>query len=293
MFALSGWAVEEGLPLAGNFQAQAEILRWQDPSTALCIWQVGAPDEGIYRVRLGSDLVVDILPDGRIVTRPRPHLPQITIDHFLADQVFPRLLAHAGWLVVHAGAVRVGHAAVMLMGISGRGKSTLSASFDQAGFELLGDDAMIVSSADGISRVRPVYPSLRLFPDSIDALMPDAVTAGPMAHYSNKQRIDVASARELGDLPLPIDAIFSIAGVAKDDCIGFRRLPIAECCMTFIENSFALDPSDVIQARGRMDEASALARQVPTFEISYPRDYARLPEVRQAILDQVAALVPA
>lgn len=293
MFVLSGWAVEQGLPLSSKSQPQAETLRWQDPATPLCIWQVGALEEGIYRLSLGSDLVVDTLPDRRIVTRPRPDLPQITIDHFLADQVFPRLLAHAGSLVVHAGAVRVGNAAVMLMGSSGRGKSTLSASFDQAGFELVGDDAMIVSSAHAIPRVRPVYPSLRLFPDSIDALMLGATTAGPVAHYSNKQRIDVGGVRGADDFPLPIHALFSIAGLAEDDRIALRRLPIAESCMTLVENSFALDPSDIIQARRRLDDASALARRVPTFEITYPRDYARLPDVRQAILDQIASLEPA
>lgn len=63
--------------------------------------------------------------------------------------------------------------------------------------------------------------------------------------------------------------------------------------MALVESSFALDPVDPDQALGRLNDASALARQVPAFEIAYPRDYARLPEVRQAILDQLAALEPA
>lgn len=176
------------------------------------------------------------------------------------------------------------------MGLSGRGKSTLVSSFNQAGFALLGDDAMVVSSLDTIPRVRPVYPSLRLFPDSIEALMSGVVTAGSVAHYSTKQRIDVPVVSDAGDLPLSIKAIFSIAAPGQ---VGLRRLAVAEACMSLVENSFALDPSDTARARERLRDASTLAHHVPTFEISYPRDYARLPEVRQAILDQIAALEPA
>jgi hypothetical protein len=176
---------------------------------------------------------------------------------------------------------------MLLVGSSGRGKSTLSASFDQAGFELLGDDAMIMSALETGVGVRAVYPSLRLFPDSIDAVMAGAATAGPIAHYSNKQRIDVAGTRDAELSPLKINALFSIAAPAQDDRIAFRRLSVAEACMTLVENSFALDPVDPVSARGRLRDASALARQVPAFEIAYPRDYARLPDVRQAILNQM------
>jgi len=215
------------------------------------------------------------------------------INQFLADLVFPRLLSHTGSFVVHAGGVGFGDAAIMLLGNSGRGKSTLAASFARAGLTLLGDDAMIVTSLDATPRVCSVYPSLRLFPDSIEALMPDAVTAGPVARHSTKQRIDVVVAQKSDYWSLPVRGIFSIGEPVNDGRIDLRRLTVAEACMAFVENSFALDPSDTARARERLVNASALAREVPAFEISYPRDYARLPEVRQAILEQVAALEPA
>jgi hypothetical protein len=269
------------------------VLLWKDPATDLGIYRVGAPNEGIYRLNFGRDLAVDVSPDGRIITRAAASIPQVTVDHFLADQVFPRLFAHRGDLVVHSGAIRTGRTALMVMGQSGRGKSTLTSSFDQAGFGLLGDDAMVMSSVDTGPRVRPVYPSLRLFPDSIEALMPGAETAGRVAHYSTKERIEVPIAAESDDWPLPVDAIFLIAAPAKDDEISVRRLTRAETCMALVENSFALDPANVTLARGRLEQASAFARNVPGYEITYPRDYARLPEVRQVILDQAAAMEPA
>lgn len=293
MMTSTGWRVESGTPCKDILGAQDEVLRWQDPACSLSVSRIGALEDGFYRLRVGADLIADIWSDGRIVTRADPRISQSSVDHFLSDMVFPRLLAHAGTFVVHAGAVRVGDAAVMLMGNSGRGKSTLTTSFDNAAFAMLGDDAMIISSLDATPRVRPVYPSLRLFPDSIEALMPGAVTAGPARHYSTKQRIDVPLAPDAEDWPLPVSGIFAIAEPADDDQIAVRQLTVAETCMFLVESSFALDPADRTQARHRLEDASCLARQVPAFEISYPRDYARLPEVRQAILDQVAALKPA
>lgn len=290
MLTLSGWHVEQGARISRDEDSLNEVLCWQDPACSLSVSQLCAPDDGAYRLRIGADLVVDIMSDGRLVTRPEPCLSQVTVDYFLADLVFPRLLAQQGSFVVHAGAVRTLDGAIMLMGNSGRGKSTLATSFDHAGFALLGDDAMIVSSLDAAPRVCPVYPSLRLNPDSIDALIPGTVTAGPARQHATKQRIDVAVDRQSEDWPLPILAIFSIAAAGSDEQIGLRRLTVAEACMFLVESSFALDPTDREKARCRLEDASALARQVPAYEIAYPRDYARLPEVRQVILDQVTAL---
>ena len=55
--------------------------------------------------------------------------------------------------------------------------------------------------------------------------------------------------------------------------------------MALVENAFALDPTDTARAKDRLEKASALAKSVPSFAISYPRDYASLPGVRAAIVD--------
>ncbi len=57
--------------------------------------------------------------------------------------------------------------------------------------------------------------------------------------------------------------------------------------MALVEQSFALDPTDILCAQQRLRRASEVASAVPTFMLSYPRDYACLPEVRQRILEAV------
>ena len=285
MHPVSEWDLQQ-LEHSADFEPAGSLV-WRDPFSELKIASLGR-GLGDYRLRHGGDLAVDCHADGKIIVRPLNDIPQFTIDHFLADQVFPRLLAHAGSLVVHAGAIVIGDGAFMLVGQSGRGKSTMVASFDQTGQQLIGDDAMVISFEAGEAQVRAVYPSLRLMPDSIDALMGDTVTAGPVAHYSSKERIEVSGSRSADEAALPIRAIFAIGAPAEQ--IAFRRMPMARACMALVENSFSLNPSDVQAAEIRLAQATQLARAVPMFEIDYPRDYARLPEVRAAILGQLAAL---
>ncbi len=80
-----------------------------------------------------------------------------TIRHLLLDQVLPRLLSHQGHLVLHAGGVTSDHGAIVFLGESGLGKSTLCSSFNQAGFALLSDDFLLLSAQE---RGNHRYPQL-------------------------------------------------------------------------------------------------------------------------------------
>ena len=267
-----------------------EEMVWRDSVGSLTVSRVGQHSERRYRLRPGDWMFVDIVRDDQFLSRARVGTSKINCEHFVADQVVPRLLSHQGYLVLHAGAIEHLGGAILLVGASGLGKSTLSSSFVNSGSPLLGDDAIVISTPVSRPHAQAVYRSLRLLPDSMKALSPPMSSATPMADYSSKQRLDVPNGSES---PLPVLATFILAPPHAGSLIELRQLSIANACMTYIENSFALDPSDTARARDRMEQASALARRVPAFAISYPRDYARLPEVRQAILDQVAALEPA
>lgn len=260
-----------------------EIL-WEDPFGPLKISRVAAGG-AFYCLTLGDEIAVSIYPEDRLAVLSAPGTPQSTIIHFLTDQILPRVLSQRAELVLHAGAVRDEEFALLLLGRSGGGKSTLVTSFKQRGWTLMGDDAIILSSGDGMPLARAVYPSLRLLPDSIDALFAGPIISHDMAHFHSKRRIDVTGQLEVG--PTPVKAMFVLA---SDEPIAVRRLSTAQACMAIVENSFALDPTDREKARSRLERASELARQIPAFALSYPRDYARLPEVRAAILNELRGL---
>lgn len=268
------------------FNDQTEL--WQDPSGPLRISRVGSSKNCQYRLQLDESLVVDVLPDRRMVIYATPEIPKSTIEHFLADQIMPRVIAQDGEFVLHSAAIRFGGGAILFLGTSGSGKSTLATSFQCDGFMLMGDDAVTIS-AERLPSAKALYASLRLFPDSIAALLPKGITSEDVAHYTDKQRLTIPVDDELEDESAAIMAIF-VLDESMDDSICVTRLSVANACMALLANSFALDPTDAQRARHRLDAASDLAGRIPAFTISYPRDFARLSEVRTAIVAQLTGL---
>lgn len=153
-----------------------------------------------------------------------------------------------------------------------------------------GDDAVIVEVHDTHFVGRAMYPGLRVLPDTLKQLFPEGIKVHGVAHYSQKLRIDLPL-NQAGPLPsVPLGALVFLAPPRSDDQITLRPIRPAEACMAVIENSFALDPTDRERAREKLQMAGALADSVPAFELSYPRDYDRLDDVRRALVE--AGILP-
>lgn len=292
--AFPDWTIvrsDQSLAAVATVGRRIEI--WTDKGGTLTLAR--SDDHDSYRLSFDHQVAVDlILSEKRLVeTELAADVPKSTRDHFLADQVLPRMVAHYGHLVLHAGAVVLARGtkagAVAILGDSGAGKSTLVASFKQAGDQLLGDDAMIVDFDERRPSIRPVYRSLRLFPDSIDRFFPSAATLD-VAHYTSKQRIRLDLPSQVVPASPPLDALFVLGAPSDDGAIKAERLSMANACMALIENSFMLDPTDLERAQTRMRKASRLVGDVPAFALSFPRDYDVLPDVRSAILSAVEQL---
>lgn len=219
---------------------------------------------------------------------PRTDTGPETVRHLLLDQVLPRLLAQQRRLVLHAGVVQVGEFAIAFLGKTGRGKSTLVASFDSAGCPLLSDDGLAVKKPGAQVLVTPTYPSLRLWPETVSRLFGSSSRVAAMAHYSSKQRVMIGdlSAAVVRDIPLGALFVLQAAVEAEPDATSVSRLPARDACMALIENSFQLDVTDGQRAKGLLTIAGDIALRVPVFSISYPRNFARLNDVRAAILGQ-------
>ncbi|MFN4020348.1 MAG: hypothetical protein ACK4IC_07515 [Erythrobacter sp.] len=216
-----------------------------------------------------------------------PGTAECVIEHVINDHIAPRLLAELGELVLHASAVRFGERIVLFLGETGAGKSTLATSLHQAGHHLLGDDAVIVTRGSGGYCAQAVYPSLRLFPEAIERLIGSGASTTPMADYSDKQHVRLATLPPVAQPPLPLAAIFFLAGktasASPATSVCARPLPSTMACIKLVEQSFTLDPHDPACAARRLASLSALALALPAFTLSYPHDFACLGEVHAVI----------
>ena len=201
----------------------------------------------------------------------------------MSDVLLPAILDHQGKLVLHAGAAIIDGAAVLFVGESGRGKSTLTGSFLAEGHTVLSDDGIIVTDTDTGARVEAVYPGVRLLPGTLSDLFADPVQTTEVAHYAAKRRI-VPDAR-MSAASFPAAALLFLSEPSGSGSVSISPMGAADACIGVVTQSFALDPSDKVRACSRIEQASRLANALPAFALDYPREISALPQVRQAISD--------
>jgi len=212
-----------------------------------------------------------------------PETADCVITHILHDHIAPRLLAELGELVLHASAVRFSDRLALFLGPTGAGKSTLATSLHLAGYDLLGDDAAIITQGHGGFLAQTVYPSLRLFPEAIASLLGNDVTTSPMADYSDKQHVHLPTIQEGAGEPMPLAAIFFLSGGNGARDATATAMDSTRTCIALVEQSFTLDPKDPRCGARRLAGLSQLAIEVPAYRLSYPHDFGRLGAVHQIV----------
>ena len=225
-------------------------------------------------------------PDARTVTCPQPI--DATVRHQLLDQVLPRVLEHLGHLMIHASAVRTSHGVVMFVADTGAGKSTLAASFQTAGVELLSDDCM---QLDPRSR-RPLLAAYRR--TGACGCGPTVPTRSWRANRTNRchpAATSDASASPGQLLPLQPPSPPSACSrppITTRHEITFSPVTPARAVSLLLAQCFRLDPTDAASTKRTFERCADVVERVPVVELAYPRDYERLPEVRDAVLERAA-----
>ena len=262
-------------------------ILWTDEDDAYAVGRpVGAADwDYLVEVSGVAWTTIHVARRLAVVRALEPGIPDATLRHIWLDQIHPVLLDFDGSLVLHGGAVRRHGQGLVILGPSGRGKSTLVASLASPESPALNDDGVVIGDGDEGHTVAPTYPGLRLLPDSLARLVPAAVETSPVSHYASKRRIHRPG--HLSAAPAPLGALVFLDPPRADGAIAVERIPPARACMGLVSQSFALDPTDRTRAASRLRQAAALAAAVPAFTLAYPRDYDRLPDVHAALFAAV------
>ena len=224
-----------------------------------------------------------------MLVRPLEWGDPATIRHQLIDQLLPRAVAYRGRLLLHAGAVVIDGQTILVVGESGWGKSTLVAALHAHGHRLLTDDCVLLKFADARVYAHGTYPSLRLLPDTLARVMADT-QPNPLSEGQNKHRVHLAPAPFTGIDP-PVAAVYLLKAPCPDaNAVSTSRLSPGQACIQIMKHSFQLDVSDRAQHRRQLADAGAVATLVPAFELVYPRNFERLPEVLAHLKDHLNGL---
>ncbi|QFU74598.1 hypothetical protein EY643_02420 [Halioglobus maricola] len=224
-----------------------------------------------------------------VVVHPAPDLPEHTLSHLLLDQALPALFGQRGRLVLHASAVRWQDRALVFVGESTWGKSTLAASYGDAGGYLADDAVLLQPGADGQVLATASYPGARLWPESFDALLGEDARHEQFAHYANKRR---HTPRHLErEAPLPLAGIFLINDPYEAPAEQISTAPLRgqEMLLLMLRRAFALHATDPALMQALLQQAGSVARSgAPVRALSYPRRHELLPEVREKIAAEIA-----
>ena len=307
-YTVGGMVVESNVPLpelAGSDE--------QEPECGFCLLETGPAENAVtdwaYHCRSAAgatwlsvatspagyllrfpDLADFVVADdgGSIRCHPTPRAPVETIRHLLLDQVIPRVLTRRGRLVLHASAVVLPRGAVAFLGLTGQGKSTLTAAFCTEGYRLLTDDCLPIAEEDGRLLAVPSYPGLRLWPDAVSALASIESVGPRVAHYTPKRRLAFGDGRlPFCETPVPLWEMYVLGDIedtGRPHAIDIVPLSAREAFRELVRHVYRLEIADRRTHREEFDRLGRLAAMLPIRRLSFRRDFSLVPEVRAAIL---------
>ena len=241
-----------------------------------------------YLLRFPALADFEVSMDGtEVLAFPADNCDQSTVEHLYINQILPLALSRQGKPAFHASVVAVCDGAVAFLGKTGMGKSTLAASFALDDGAFLTDDSLLIDEDDTICKALPSHASLRLWDDSVEALVGNRTSRADSISYSKKTRLLGGEGLSHDDRPQPLLAAFLL----RDE--GVRKVVIGEISGTsrvleWIQHSFLLDVEDRDLLASHFEWSHRIAEAVPTFTLDYPREYGMLPDVRDAVIRKLA-----
>lgn len=237
-----------------------------------------------YLVRFPGLADFDIsLDGGQVRAWPTPGTSGATLQQLHLNQVLPLALSKQGRIVLHASAVDIGGQAVAFVGPSGRGKSTLAASFATHGSGFLTDDGLQLAWRGENLIVLPSHPSIRLWEDSRAALEADTLEAAPAVAYTSKARYLAGAGLAFCAEARPLRRIY-LLGASSADAPQLNRAKPADAMMAMVRNSFLLDIEEHDMLARHFTDFARIAEMPIHYHLDYARHYDELPRLREIII---------
>ena len=240
-----------------------------------------------YLLRFPELADYEIMADGSdIVCHPCPGVIEEITRHLYLNQILPLALSIQGKLVFHSSAVEIGNAAVAFVADSGRGKSTLAASFASNGFSFLTDDGLVVEPFGTDFKVLPGHPSIRLRADSEKNIISSGTLRSPTLSSAAKSRFLAGPDISFSRRSLPLRLVYFLGDGSSEDVI-ISPLTGAESLVEWVKHSFLLDIEKRELLISHFDKVAKLAKKKIHYLLDYPRRYEKLASLRESIIEHI------
>ncbi len=149
-----------------------------------------------------------LVENGRRVTFQRGSTAEeAALGYHLINSIMAAVMRQRGYLVMHASVAARGSTAIMVMGVSGAGKSTTLAALCARGWSMLSDDVTVLQrSLAGEIQVLPGVPQVSLFEHTAQRL--DMDVAGQPLYPWRRMKALIPSPAPTSSEPVPLRTVF-------------------------------------------------------------------------------------
>ncbi len=264
--------------------AAGPVLETEDLRTQFRNWEA-EPDRFIATFHETGRFLVS--GGNRIAYQRFDHADDSQVVSNLLGTCMAALLMQRRILPLHSCCVRTDQGALLVMGVSGAGKSTTLGGLMALGLPMMADDVTgIVFGEVGRPLAVPAFPATRLWQDSLEKL--GHGTAG-----LPRVRTDLAKFyRAVDGFHSEAEPIRAIVYLKATNAAEATFQPIeparqVECVSRFVHRKNFLDGMDL--RRWGFESAVAIVRRVPLFELARPSGWVEPVDLAKTILDGIAA----
>ncbi len=223
-----------------------------------------------YWVQSGSSIAITLAPSAEAAA----------VRLFLLGSALGGLLQQRGDLVLHGSSILTSAGAVIFLGASGMGKSTLAAGFWQRGYPVLTDDVTVIRSTASGLRLFPGAPQIKLWADSCHHLQQDPCQLQPIRHKLHKyllpldQSLDPVDSVDSSSIwgSYPIARIYVLNTTHRDE-LQLLPLDLGEQLTVLVRQTYR---EQYLQGMGLRSKHFGLCTQLmqtaPFYRLIRPRD---------------------
>jgi len=227
---------------------------------------------GTFLVRDGHEIIVD----------PTPDVDELLLRKTILNDIFAALLYQRGLLVLHASAAAIDGQAVLFLGKSQSGKSTLALALHTHGNQLVADDVAAITVEERTSTIVPAYPEISVWPDTLTAFSLHAATLRPRARNTTKRMVPIG--QRFANAKLPVT---HVCVLDKGSGSAVELLSPSEAMAAILDQSYCYR---LLTKEGIINHLSQCARLVATTEairVQTPHSLNDLPTLGALIEDTV------
>lgn len=214
-------------------------------------------DTARYLVIGGQQIIIDRDPDCH----------EDVLRTFLMGSAFGALMHQRRLLVMHASSIQTAQGAVLFVGRSGHGKSTLLAALLDRGYAMLSDDVTAIDmEAVPVPLAFPSFPRMRLGTETAVRIGRE-VASLPRVRHTDKRVVPV---EHFCAEPLPVHAVYAL-GVHDSPDIRLAQVDGVERFAIVGNNTYRYGFLEIQGLRqAHFHAASRLAQAMQVYQIKRP-----------------------